>query len=333
MRLFLPLLVILFSFTIGISTNYAFAEIQANNAYVLEGSGFAVTESTIKTSQVDFGLTTGSIANGRGAIIINDGFITLDDNDFLVDNVSGTILRDGKYLRISGTAEDSSGNEIEIRVFGRLIEDSTQGSVYSFTGRITENNIEYKILYTSKISGFGSGIITQTPTIGSEAEENIVRILEGSSSQSTVTSYIGTLGGAPKVAGYFSVDRLAIEPGTTITFVNDDSVSHSVVSGTGLGQHSRVSQGTFTICESPVEELPEGFSFIPEGAESKNCKFSLDGRINSGELLPGQSASVTFEDAGFYRIIDPDYPWISLTVYSFPNVGSLIIGNPGESFN
>ena len=48
MRLLLPLMVILFGLTIGLSTNHASAELDANNAYVLEGSGFAVTESTIK---------------------------------------------------------------------------------------------------------------------------------------------------------------------------------------------------------------------------------------------------------------------------------------------
>ena len=125
MRLFLPLMVVLFVFTIGTSTNYVFAELDANNAYVLEGSGFAVTETSIKTSQIDFALTTGNIANGRGGISIDDGFITLDSDDYIIDSISGTVLRDGKFLRISGTAEDSSGDSIDVRVFGRLIEDSS----------------------------------------------------------------------------------------------------------------------------------------------------------------------------------------------------------------
>ena len=334
MKILVITLVVIGLISIGLSFNSAAAELTANNAFVLEGSGFAVTENTIKNSQIDFILSTGNIANGRGSINFEDGFVTLGDDDFLSENILGTILRDGRYLRISGTAEDSSGNEITLRFFGRLIEDSNAGSIYSFSGRLIQGNTEYKIIYTSKLSGFESGIMsTPSSTSSTEPEENTIHILEGASSQNLDTNYINALGGAPRVAGYLSVDRLSIEPGTTVTFVNDDTVSHTIVSGTGLGQHSRASQGTITICDAPVEKLPEGFSFVPEGAESKKCEFSLDGRINSGVLSPGQSVSVTFEDAGFYRIIDPDYPWVSLTVYSFPNVGSLVIGTPGEAFN
>jgi len=320
--------------SIGFSFNTADAELTANNAFVLEGSGFAVTENTIKNSQIDFIISTGNIANGRGSITFEDGFVTLDNDDFISENILGTILRDGKYLRISGTAEDPSGDEITLRFFGRLIEDSDAGSIYSFSGRLIQGNTEYKIVYTSKLSGFDSGIMsTPSSTSSTEPEENTVHILVGASSRSLDANYINALGGAPDVAGYFSVDRVAIEPGTTVTFVNDDTVSHTIVSGTGLGQYNRVSQGTFTICNTPAEELPEGFSFTPGRPDLKKCSFSLDGRINSGELSPGQSISVTFEDAGFYRLIDPEFPWVSLTVYSFPNVDSLVIGTPGEAFN
>jgi len=320
--------------SIGLSFNSATAELTANDAFVLEGSGFAVTENTIKNSQIDFIISTGNIANGRGSITFEDGFVTLDNDDFISENILGTILRDGRYLRISGTAEDSSGNEITLRFFGRLIEDSDAGSIYSFSGRLIQGNTEYKIVYTSKLSGFDSGIMsTPSSTSSTEPEENTIHILEGASSQNLDTNYINALGGAPRVAGYLSVDRLSIEPGTTVTFVNDDTVSHTIVSGTGLGQHSRVSQGALSICDAPVGEIPEGFSSVPKTAESKKCEFSLDGRINSGVLSPGQSVSVTFEDAGFYRIIDPDFPWVSLTVYSFPNVDSLVIGTPGHEFN
>jgi plastocyanin len=310
---------------IGFSFNSADAELTSNNAFVLEGSGFAVTEKEIKNTQIDFVITTGDIRNGRGTITFEDGFVTLDNDDFISDNIVGTILRDGSFLRISGTADDASGDELNLRLFGRLIEDSEGGSIYSFTGRLTQDNIEYKIIYTSKLSGFDTGILT-LPTTSTEPEENTIHILQGSSSQS-VESYIG-VGGAAKVAGYFSVDRLAIEPGTTVTFVNDDSVSHTIVSGSGLGTHSSVLSGSIVLCAEDEVELLEGFSFSQTG-----CDFTFDGKINTGELLPGESTTVTFEDSGFYRILDPNYPWMSLTVYSFPNIDSLVIGTPGESFN
>ena len=304
---------------VGLSFNSANAALTANNAFVLEGSGFAVTEKTIKNSQIDFVISTQDIKNGRGDVVFEDGFVTLDDDDFIVDKIFGTILRDGRYLRISGTADDTFGNELDLRLFGRLIEDSQVGSIYSFTGRIEYANTEYKILYTSKLSGFNlSGIISQTPTTSiTEPEDSVVRILAGSSDPGLGVDYIS---GSNLGARYFSVDRLAIEPGTTITFVNDDSVSHTILSGTGLGSSSRAGEGSFVLCAEDQAELPEGFSYV-----QSNCSFTLDGRINSGEILPGSLASVTFEEAGFYRIIDPNYPWMSLVVYSFPDVDSLIL--------
>ncbi len=314
--------------SIGFSFDSAEAKLTANNAFVLEGSGFAVTENTIKNSQIDFVISTGDIKNGRGTITFEDGFVTLDEDDFITDNIIGTILRDGRYLRISGTADDAGGNELSVRLFGRLIEDSQAGSIYSFTGRITHDNTEYKILYTSKLSGFDSGIISGPAPINAETEENVLRILEGASSQSSTAGYIGTLAGAPRVAGYFNVDRLAIEPGTTITIVNDDTVTHTLVSGSGLGSHSSALSGSFVLCAEDDTNLPEGFSYSQTG-----CDFTYDGRINTGEILPGQSVEITFNELGFYRLLEPDYPWMSLTVYSFPDVGSLVIGTPGHSFN
>ena len=322
MRLFLPLMVILFVFVIGTSTNYVFAELDANNAYVLEGSGFAVTETSIKTSQIDFALTIGSITNGRGGINIDDGFITLDDDDYIIDSISGTILRDGKFLRISGTAEDSSGNDIDVRVFGRLIEDSTDGSVYSFTGRISQNNVEYKILYTSKISGFDEILSTPTQSPSSNNEQ-IIRIIKGASAQGFGTNYIGS--SLATTANYFSVDRLTIEPGSTVKITNDDTVAHTIVSGSGS---SNTNRGAFVLCSETPEQLPKGFSYT-----QSNCSYTLDGRINTGEILPGQSIDVTFNEKGFYRLIDPNYPWMTITVYSFDNVDSLIINQGKNQFN
>ena len=329
MKFHLSLMVILSGITLGFSYDYANAEINSNNVFVLEGSGFAVTEEFIKTSQIDFALATGNFENGRGVISIEDGFVTLDGDDFLVDNLSGTVLRDGKFIRISGTTENSSGNEMEVRIFGRLIEDSNEGSVYSFTGRIIQDGDSYKILYTAKISEFGGIISIPTQTSSSSTnQENVIHILQGSSSQSTAESYISGFGGAPQRLSYFSQDRITIEPGTSITIVNDDDVSHTIVSGSGLGSNSRASQGEFIVCTEDQSDLPEGFSYT-----QRNCSFTIDGRINTNEILPGQSAIVTFEDIGFYRLIDPNYPWMSITAYSFNDVDSLIIGTQGEAFN
>ena len=123
--------------TLGLSLNEAAAEIGPNNAFILEGSGFAVTDDSIKITEIDFAMTTGDKTGSRTNILIEDGFVTLDEDDFIVTDLTGTALRDDRFIRISGTIEDSFGDEASFRVFGRLIQNSDEGAVYGFTGRLT----------------------------------------------------------------------------------------------------------------------------------------------------------------------------------------------------
>ena len=327
--------------TIGLSFNEAAAEIGPNNAFILEGSGFAVTDDSIKTTEIDLAMTTGDKTGSRTNILIEDGFVTLNEDDFIATDLTGTALRGDRFIRISGTIEDSFGDEASFRVFGRLIQNSDEGSVYGFTGRLTFEGEEHKIIYTTKLSKLTSTSFAQETSVEETSDVILIHILPGASNQGIASNYIelgeikrqieAITGSSSLRAGYFFPDRISIEPGTTITFVNDDSASHRIVSGTGLGQQSRASQGSFTFCETPVEKLPEGFSFVPEGAESKKCEFSFDGRIDTGELTTGESWTGTLGDMGFYRIIDPNYPWMNMVIYSFPDTGSEIIRkNPSD---
>ena len=64
-----------------------------------------------------------------------------------------------------------------------------------------------------------------------------IHILKGASSQGVVDSYVGVdkprqvvqSSSDPLRLRYFSMDRIAVEPGTTITIINDDDVSHSIL--------------------------------------------------------------------------------------------------------
>ncbi|MCE2505199.1 MAG: hypothetical protein J4F36_01725 [Nitrosopumilaceae archaeon] len=96
------------------------------------------------------------------------------------------------------------------------------------------------------------------------------------------------------------------------------------VTGSGLGSHSNVLTGN--ICSEIEYELPDGFSYIPEGAEGRDCDFIFDGRINTGDIEPGDSVTIIFEERGFYRLIDPDYPWMRIDGYVFSNINNLILG-------
>jgi len=326
--------------TIGLSFNEATAEIGPNNAFILEGSGFAVTEESINTTEINFAMTTGDKIGSRTNILVEDGFVTLNEDDFIVTDLTGTALRNDRFIRISGTIEDSLGDEASFRIFGRLIQNSDEGAVYGFTGRLTFEVEEHKIIYIAKLSELTSTSLAQQTSIEETSDGILIHILPGSSNQGIALNYIeiGELkrqiqtitGDSALGARYFFPDRISIKPGTTVTFVNNDNTPHRMVSGIGLGQHSSVLSGQIVICETPQEDLPKGFSYAGSG-----CDFTFDGRIDSGSIEPEGSWTSTFDEVGFYRIIDPSYPWMNVVIYTFPDTSSEIIRKvgPDESGN
>jgi len=288
----------------GYFINESFAEISDNQAFLLEGSGFAVTEESIRISEIDLGLSSQQQRGSTINFLTEDGFLTLGDEELLISNLEGKFLREGRYIRINGDIESSSGFDTSISFFGRLVEESKDASVYGFTGRITTPDDTYKVIYTAKLSTLSK--IDTTPTSSEESDDLIIHILRGSSLQGIASSYIETAEiiaqatatqnkAEPLRLRYFSQDRISVEPGTNITIMNDDVVSHSVLSG-------------------------------KENYNNRNNPFTPDGRISTGELAPGESVTITFDDAGFYRLYDPDYTWMKIVAYVFPNVDSLILG-------
>ena len=286
----------------GYFLNDAFAEVNENSAYLLEGSGFAVTEDQIRLSEIDIGISSHQQSGSSIDFLIEDGFITLDNEDFLISELEGKFLRDGRYIRINGNIESTGGFDTTISFFGRLVEESKDAAVYGFTGRITTLDNSYKIIYTSKLSQLTKIVETTKP----ETLDKVltIHILPGSSKQGIADSYIPSgetrdprlSATDPSRLSYYSKDRITIEPGTTITFVNDDRVSHSIVSG-------------------------------KENYGDRYNPFTLDGRISTEEILPGESIDVTFNEMGFYRLYDPTYPWMEIVAYSFPDVDNLILGS------
>ncbi len=287
----------------GYFINESFAEISENQAFLLEGSGFAVTEESIRISEIDLGLSSQQQHGSTIDFTTEDGFVTLDDEEFLFSNLEGKFLREGRYIRINGDIESLSGFDTSVSFFGRLVEESKDASVYGFTGRITTPDDTYKVIYTTKLSTLSKINITQTSS--EESDDLTIYISRGSSSQGLASNYIEAAEIRAQAAAsqsaadslrlrYFSQDRITVEPGTTITIVNDDVVSHSILSG-------------------------------KENYNDRHNPFTPDGRISTGEIAPGESTSIIFDDAGFYRLYDPDYPWMKIVAYVFPDVDDLII--------
>ena len=285
----------------GFFINDAFAEVNENSAYLFEGSGFAVTEELIRLSEIDIGLSSHQQSGSSIDFLIEDGFVTLDNEDFVISELEGTFLREGRYIRINGDIESTRGFDTSISFFGRLIEESKDAAIYGFTGRITTSDDSYKIIYTAKLSQLTK--VSETTETNIEDEMLTILILPNTDTQGVASSYIGSgdirdprlrEDSNPLRLSYFSQDRITIEPGTTITFFNEDDVSHSIISG--------------------------------RDHQDRYVTFTPDGRIATAEILPGESIDVTFDEMGFYRLYDPTYPWMKIIAYVFPDTDSDIIG-------
>ena len=294
-------------FFIGFSFNDSNAQLASNQAFLIEGSGFAVTDESIKISQIDLLMSTGNQIGSTTRVAIEDGFVTMDEIDFTASDITGSVLREGRFLRLVGTAENTIGNEVTISLFGRLVQNSDEGSIYSFSGKITQGSEANKIIYTAKISTLGGSIVSTPISPTSSEQENegeiIIRIAEGASDpynfDYTAQDYI-------QQKTFYTPNRVSTIPGTTITFVNDDTVSHSISSG----KRDTNSRGGGTGGVSP---------YIP------------DGKIASGDIQPGKSWSVTVDEIGFIALFDEDYPYMTIDVVVFPDVESDVIRRTGST--
>ena len=331
MKAAIPLLALLVVSS-GYFINDAFAEISENQPFLLEGSGFAVTEESINFSEIDLGLSSHQQSGSTINFLVEDGFVTIGNEEFFVSELAGKFLREGRYIRINGNIEGPSGSDTSISFFGRIVEESRDATVYGFTGRITTFDDTYKVIYTTKLSALSQITSTSSSTEPEKSEDIILYILRGSTSpglkSDKITDEFGTFRSQVQVGGsetlnqalaqqtadghlklrYFSQDRLIIDPGTTITIVNDDIADHSVVSGKENYRSRNTSEFTST--------------------------FTPDGRIVSESIPPGGSITITFDEMGFYRLYDPDYPWMKIIAYVFPEVpDSQIIKDYGKAKN
>ena len=123
-----------------------------------------------------------------------------------------------------------------------------------------------------------------------------------------------------KTTGYVDNSLFSSSPGTTITIVNTDIVSHTFVSGVSNSNNAGLvaNYDNYLICEFGVKISPSTSKYSDDNV----CDFNKDDRIITDVIPPGDSVSFSLIDLGTYRIIDPDYPWIEFVIYSFPNPDS-----------
>lgn len=266
----------------------ASAQIAGNKAFSLIGNGFAVSEDDISDTSVDLLFITNQMKNTID-FSLQTGVLVVGDNDLNISDFSGLLLHKGKIFRIISSAADSEGNQYTVRILGRIVDTAQTDSIYSITGTLTDSSKKVtKLVFTTKVSEF------TIKTIEKASKSAVtVKILKGSSAPEERT-YIGQQAGY--TFKYFSEDRITIPAGGTITFVNEDTASHSLKSGTA--------------------------NYV-----SRHKTFTPDGKISSGDIQPGKSWSVTFDEPGFYRLFDENYQWMDTTIFVTSETGSFSLGS------
>jgi plastocyanin len=263
--------------TLILSQN-ASAEIGGNKGFALVGNGFALSENSIAEASVDLLFTTNQMKN-KIDFGLQNGMITLADEELNISKFSGTILKNGQIFKFSSKATDSTGKQFTVKALGKLVDKTPTDSIYSLTGTLTDSSNKItKLVFTTKVAEF-----TEQTTQKSQISDVTVKILPGASNPSAATYKDYKIGFRFK---YFSEDRITITPGGTITFVNEDTVSHNLKSGTA--------------------------NYV-----SRHKTFTADGKISSGEITPGKSWSTTYNEPGFYRLFDEKYQWMDITVFVF----------------
>ena len=116
---------------------------------------------------------------------------------------------------------------------------------------------------------------------------------------------------------YFDISLFSTSTGMSIKIINNDVVSHKLVSGTSnLNTESTINYDHFLICEFIETDTA---TYSTDNSDDTLCDFSKDNRIITDIIPPGESISISITDVGTYRIIDPDYPWMEFVIYSFSN--------------
>lgn len=263
---------------------HANSQLASNNNYLLQASGFTVTDKAIQNSELNLQLSTGKLSSGTSNIAMQVGDISIAGVDYLTSGAwKAKLVFDGRFFTLSGDASSVSGDKISASLVGRLVQQSQDGSVYLVTGKLTKGSESVKVVYSTKLEV--TNIPQKTKTTSKEKIVN-VSILSGSSKiqgEAKQQQY------GDQYNRYYDPPNLKVTSGTTIIWTNNDSVSHRVVSG--------------------VSTQVVGKPFEP------------DGKFDSGDIQPGQTFKLTITQTGIIRFGDPTYYWMEGLIVSYTEKG------------
>ena len=274
----------------------AYSDFSTNNKYIVQASGYLSGNQTIFDSSIALQLTMGTKTGSTIQSSLDNGLVTIADAHYLNTGIWQTsILRDGKYFVVQGDAQDQNGNMIHLNLFGRIINSNQDGTVYAVTGKITGSET-MKVSYSAKIISTNPIIIkpttipTKTPPVQQTSSNKVsISIVYGGYEQSNQLHY--------------TPSNVQVATGTTITWTNNDSVPHRIMSG--------IAKPITTDQSTPV--------------------FTSNGKIDSGNLAPGQSFQYTVTNFDTTQILDSKIAQI----YGIPQdqtVGDISFFDPNYPF-
>jgi len=141
--------IILSVLTVG-SFHTAFADFQLSKPYVLDGGGFVIDDKTIENSFIEISFLPTEQIGSKIKMKINDGTIIFEGKELLFKQFDADILREGRFLRLVGFAEDNQGEQISLRFFGKLLGKSTDEFVYELRGKLERSGEEFDLYYITR---------------------------------------------------------------------------------------------------------------------------------------------------------------------------------------
>ena len=114
----------------------AYSELLSGKRYMVQAGGYLVGNQTLADSSMTLQVSSGAWVGNDLFATLDSGIITIGDDSYLNAGVwQITMLRGGKYLSMTGDAQDLNGNTIHLNLFGRTIYSNQDNAIYRFTGK------------------------------------------------------------------------------------------------------------------------------------------------------------------------------------------------------
>ena len=265
---------------LGVILTLSFGDSQAllssNKSYMFSSDGFAIINDKISTSTSDFSFSIIKTKD-KSDLNLQSGKVSINEKNWILSDLKGTFIQSGKLFKFNAKATDPQGKSAIVDATAKLLDDTASDEIYTISGTFIQGQQTTKLVYISKLSEINS-----KPNTNIQKSQTI-KILLGAGNPQLETYKTQTNNFK---FNFLSQDRITILPGSSVTFVNEDNVSHSLASGI-------------------------------DNTMQKNASFTPDGKIVSGDIPPGQSWTVTYNEKGFYRLFDTKYKHIDITIFVY----------------